>query len=75
MIAPVMKRIEYKLSVLDDVDFADFSFSVSTNPQPFRLKLKAKKFTNLKIILDNDEEAKQARKDAIVEFQASLSIK
>ena len=54
--SPIMKRIEYKLSVLDDVDFADFSFSVSTNPQPFRLKLKAKKFTNLKIILDNDEE-------------------
>lgn len=54
--SPIMKRIEYKLSVLDDVDFSDFSFSVSNNPQPFRLKLKAKKFTNLKIILDNNEE-------------------
>lgn len=54
--SPVKKRIEYKLSVLDDVDFSDFSFQVSTNPQPFRLKMKAKKFTNLKIIIDNNEE-------------------
>lgn len=54
--SPVKKRIEYKLSVLDNVDFSDFSFQVSNNPQPFRLKLKAKKFTNLKITIDNDEE-------------------
>lgn len=54
--SPVKKKIEYKLSVLDDVDFSDFSFQVSNNPQPFRLKLKAKKFTNLKITIDNNEE-------------------
>ena len=54
--SPVKKRIEYKLSVLDDVDFGDFSFQVSNNPQPFRLKMKAKKFTNLKITIDNNEE-------------------
>jgi hypothetical protein len=41
--------------LLDDVDFSDFSFQVSNNPQPFRLKLKAKKFTNLKITIDNKE--------------------
>lgn len=50
------KRIEYKIQALDDVDFSDFSFQISYNPQPFRLKLKAKKFTNLKIIIDNEEE-------------------
>ena len=49
------KRIEYKLQVLDNVDFSDFSFQISNNPQPFKLKLKAKKFTNLKITIDNDE--------------------
>lgn len=52
----VKKHIEYSVAVLDDVDFANFSFAVSSNPQPFRLKLKAKKFTNLKMIIDNEEE-------------------
>lgn len=54
--SPTKKRIEYKLSMLDDVDFSDFSFQISNNPQPFRLKMKAKKFTNLKITIDNNEE-------------------
>jgi hypothetical protein len=49
------KHIEYKVQVLDNVDFADFSFKISNNPQPFRLKMKAKKFTNLKITIDNTE--------------------
>jgi hypothetical protein len=53
--SPVKKRIEYALVFFDDVDFADFSFQVSNNPQPFRLKLKAKKFTNLKIVIENKE--------------------
>jgi len=52
----VKKRIEYKIQVLNDVMFDDFSFQVSNNPQPFRLKLKAKKFTNMKITIDNSEE-------------------
>ena len=52
----VKKRIEYKIQVLDDVMFDDFSFQVSNNPQPFRLKLKATKFTNMKITIDNAEE-------------------
>ena len=50
------KHIEYKVQVLDNVDFANFSFQISSNPQPFRLKMKAKKFTNLKIVIDNTEE-------------------
>ena len=52
----VKKRIEYKLLLMEDVDFSDFSFSISRNTQPFRLKLKAKKFTNMKIVIDNNED-------------------
>ena len=52
----VKKRIEYKVQVLDNVEFDDFSFQISSNPQPFRLKLKAKKFTNMKITIDNAED-------------------
>jgi len=52
----VKKTINYKLTFLDDVDFGNFTFKVSSNPQPFRLKIKAKKFTNLKITIDNDNE-------------------
>lgn len=54
--SPIKKKIEYSLVFFDDVDFSDFSFQVSNNPQPFRLKLKAKKFTNLKITIDNTED-------------------
>ena len=50
------KHIEYKIQVLSDVDFSNFSFKISRNPQPFRLKMKAKKFTNLKITIDNNEQ-------------------
>ena len=53
--SPVKKNIEYSMVFFDDVNFADFSFQVSNNPQPFRLKLKAKKFTNLKITIENNE--------------------
>ena len=53
--SPIKKRIEYSLVFFDDVDFSDFSFQVSNNPQPFRLKLKAKKFTNLKITIENKD--------------------
>jgi hypothetical protein len=49
------KHIQYNLQVLDNVDFTDFSFEMGINPQPFRLKMKAKKFTNLKITIDNTE--------------------
>jgi hypothetical protein len=53
--SPIKKDIQYSLVFFDDVDFSDFSFQVSNNPQPFRLKLKAKKFTNLKITIENAE--------------------
>ncbi|MBQ6628576.1 MAG: hypothetical protein IJI98_10935 [Methanosphaera sp.] len=51
----ISKHIEYKKQWFDDVHFGDFSFKSSTNPQPFKLKLKAKKFTNLKITIKNEE--------------------
>ncbi len=50
----IAKTIEYSFSLFDDVDFSDWSFEVSYNPQPFRLKLKAKKWTNLKLTIDNN---------------------
>ena len=49
------KKISYSIQVLDNVDFAHFTFQLSNNPQPFRLKMKAKKFTNLKVTIDNNE--------------------
>ena len=51
------KVINYSFSTLDvdDADFNNWSFEVSYNQQPFRLKLKAKKWTNLKITIDNNE--------------------
>jgi len=53
--SPIKKSISYHLQVLDSVNFANFSFQISNNPQPFRLKMKAKKFTNLKVTIDNEE--------------------
>ena len=52
----VKKHVEYTMLLFDEVDFNNFSFKISRNPQPFRLKMKAKKFTNLKITIDNNEE-------------------
>ena len=51
----VTKHIEYKKQWFDNVDFNDWSFQSSINPQPFKLKLKAKKFTNLKLTIKNEE--------------------
>ena len=51
----ITKHIEYKKQWFDKVNFADWHFTASINPQPFRLKLKAKKFTNLKKKKKNNE--------------------
>lgn len=54
--SPIKKYISYIVnSGFDNVDFGNFSFQLSVNPQPFRLKLKAKKFTNMKVTIDNNE--------------------
>ncbi len=54
--ANIKKTIEYQTQAFDDVDFADFSFQISYNTKPFKLKMKAKKFTNLKITIDNEDD-------------------
>lgn len=51
----ISKHIEYRKQWFDDVHFGNFSFRSSSNPQPFKLKLKAKKFTNMKITIKNEE--------------------
>ena len=53
----VSKHIEYKIQWFDEVHFGDWHFTASVNPQPFKLKLKAKKFTNMKITIKNTEES------------------
>lgn len=47
--------IEYNLIDFGNVDFGDFSFATNYNPQPFRLKFKAKKWCYFKLIGENAE--------------------
>ena len=51
------KHIGYNIQIMDNVDFTNYTFEISNNPQPFRLKMKAKKFTNLKITIENNEKS------------------
>lgn len=51
----ITKHIEYKKQWFDEVHFDDWHFTASINPQPFKIKLKAKKFTNLKLTIKNEE--------------------
>ena len=53
----ISKHIEYKKQWFDNVSFNDWHFTSSSNPQPFKVKLKAKKFTNLKLTIKNDEKS------------------
>ena len=46
-------KIGYNLLDYDSIDYADWSYDTSYNPQPFRIKAKAKKFVYFKIILEN----------------------
>jgi hypothetical protein len=46
--------IQYSFMDFSDVDFEDYSFLTYYNPQPFRLKIKAKKFVYFKLILTNE---------------------
>lgn len=48
------ENISYNLADFVNVDYNNVSFDVNYNPQPFRLKLKAKKFTYFKLIITND---------------------
>ena len=44
----------YGLSTFDHMNFAAFSFSTNYSPQPFKYKIRAKKFDYFKIALKND---------------------
>src|SRR5690606_23482849 len=44
----------YNLASFGNTDFSDMSYSVNYNPQPFRFKIKAKKFVYFKLKLTND---------------------
>jgi hypothetical protein len=43
----------YNVASFANTDYADYSFYVNYNPQPFRFKIKAKKFVYFKLILSN----------------------
>jgi len=53
----INSSIRYDILDFNDIDFDEFTFNTSQNPQPFRIKRKAKKFTNLKIVFDNTNTA------------------
>jgi len=46
----------YSLATFTEMDFSDFSYLVNYNPQPFRFKVKAKKFVYFKLIFTNDKD-------------------
>jgi len=45
---------QYNLSTFLSLNFNNFSFLTNYNPQPFRFKIRAKKFVYFKLILEND---------------------
>jgi hypothetical protein len=47
-------EIGYNLLDFENLDFEDLSFETNYSIQPFRLKVKAKKFAYFKLILEND---------------------
>jgi hypothetical protein len=46
-------NITYQVATFDDVDFGNFTFLTNYNPQTFYIRLKAKKFLYLKMVIDN----------------------
>jgi hypothetical protein len=49
-----VKTVEYRLSSFDTWDFSTFSFETNYSPQPFKVKLRAKKIDYIKIKLVNN---------------------
>lgn len=45
--------VSYAIATFDDVDYGNFTFYTNYNPKTFYLRLKAKKFCFVKLILDN----------------------
>ena len=50
---PISKLIEYRLFDLNSVNFAKFSFATNRNPQTFRRKIRAKKYTYIQFKMTN----------------------
>jgi len=50
---PTVETKTYSIVNFGNVDFANFSFATNFNPQPTRIRLKSKKFTYLKLVIDN----------------------
>lgn len=46
----------YSMSTFTEANFGDWSFLVNYNPQPFRFKVKAKKFVYFKLIFENNND-------------------
>ena len=49
------KYIESSYLDFGYIDFGNFTFNVNYKLRPFRIKMKAKKFTYIQIILENNE--------------------
>lgn len=47
-------KVSYYLLDYGKIDYSNWSYETSSNPQPFRLKTKAKKFVYFKLILKNE---------------------
>jgi hypothetical protein len=49
------QSISREITVLEDVNFGDYSFQLGVNPKPYAIRIKADKFTYLKLILENNK--------------------
>ncbi|AEY66602.1 hypothetical protein [Clostridium sp. BNL1100] len=52
---PLKPTIDFNFFNFNDIDFSDFTFLCNYNPTPTKVKLKAKKFSYIKLILENNE--------------------
>lgn len=48
-------EISFKLMDYGDIDYGDWSYETNRNPQPYRKKIRAKKYTYIKFIFKNEE--------------------
>lgn len=50
---PIVETKKFGITTFDNVDFSNFTFITNFNPQAMKIKLKSKKFTYLKLVIDN----------------------
>lgn len=51
----ISKIVEYRLLDFNNIDFNHYTFSTNRNPQTFRRKVRAKKYTYIQFMLENKE--------------------